>query len=109
MGKHKLVKVTVVLMDEYSASVPKGKVRQKLAMNGRIMSLKLHRGMTPADVHKKIEQAFNVHNFVYLECDNTGHGLVRGAEQDINGEDAVDRKGCLYLCERFFEVSKSDF
>ena len=60
--------------------------------------------MSSKDVREKIEHAFNTDTFVFLECDNTGHHLVRGADQDLNGEEAVERKGCLYLCERFPEV-----
>lgn len=98
--KHRPVKVTVVLV-KYVPSIPKGRIRQQLASTGRILSLKLHHGRSSKEVGEKLEHAFNTSRFVFLECDNTGHHLVKGANQDINGDDAVEWKGCLYLCESF--------
>lgn len=95
---------TVVLLNQYTPTVPKGRFRQKLANGGRMLSLKFHRAMTSDDVRQKIKQAFGASTFFYLECDQTGHHLVRAADQSLAGEDAVERKGALYLCEKFPEV-----
>lgn len=48
--------------------------------------------------------AFGIDEFTVLECDTSGHCLIKSAEQDINGEAAVERKGSLYLCETFATV-----
>ena len=96
-------KVTVVLLEKYSASVPKGKIRQDLASRGRILSIRFHRGMSSQDVQEKIEEAFTSPSFTFLECDS-GHHLIKAAEQELNGEDVVTRKGSLYLCEQFSKV-----
>ena len=85
-------KVTVVLLEKYSASVPKGKIRQDLASRGRILSIRFHRGMSSQDVQEKIEES---PSFTFLECDS-GHHLIKAAEQELNGEDVVTRKGSLY-------------
>ena len=84
------------------ASIPKGELRQELASTDRIMSLRLH--MSPEQVKQEIGRAFNTEIFTCLECDNTRHNLVKAAYQYVTGEDAVGRKGCLYLCERFPKV-----
>ena len=49
--------------------------------------------MSSKDVGEKLEHDFNTSTFVFLECDNTGHHLVKGVNQDIDGDDAVERKG----------------
>ena len=50
-------KITVVLLDKYMPSVPKGKVRRSLASQGRIMSLQFHRGLSADAVNTKIKEA----------------------------------------------------
>lgn len=42
-----------------------------------------------------------------LQCDGTGHNLIKAADQSVDGEAVVNRKGGLYLCENF-EVQSSD-
>ena len=97
--------VTVILMKEFSPKIPKGKIRQRLASKGRILSLRISRSMTNQEVKNQVVRAFKVDKFVVLECDSTGHNLVKAADQSIDGEKAVDRKGGLYLCEKFEYVS----
>ena len=36
-----------------------------------------------------------------LQCDGTGHNLIKAADQSVDGEAVVNRKGGLYLCENF--------
>ena len=69
------------------------------------MSIRFTRTMSNQSIRDKIKGAFAVSNFTVLECDVTGHQLVKAADQDINGDELVARKGCLYLCEVFPEVS----
>ena len=93
------------MMKEYSSTIPKGKMRQKLTSKGRILSLRFSRCMSNLEVKNQIIRTFKVSEFVVLECDGTGHNLVRAADQTIDGETVVDRKGKLYLCEKFELVS----
>ena len=93
--------ITVVMMKEYCTSIPKGKVRQKLAAKGRILSVRFSRSMSCQEVTNQIIRTFKVAKFVLLECDSTGHNLIRCADQSLDGEKTVDRKGALYLCESF--------
>lgn len=97
--------ITVIMMKEYSSTIPKGKLRQRLSTRGRILSLRFSRNMSNLEVKNQIIRAFKVPEYVVLECDSTGHNLIRAADQTLDGEKVVDRKGALYLCENFELVS----
>lgn len=100
-GNTKPAVVTVVLMD-FSRRVPKGKVRQKLYSDGRIQPVSLRRTMSFLQVKSVIIRAFTrfqVSRLTVLESDQGCHNLYRAAQQEINGEEAVQRRGCFYLCE----------
>lgn len=89
------------MMKEYSSSIPKGKVREKLALKGQILSLRFTRTTSSQEVRNQIICAFKVAKFVVLDCDSTGHNLIRSADQSVDGEKVVALKGGLYLCEKF--------
>ena len=57
--------------------------------------------MSSQEIRNKIIHAFKVAKFVVLECDSTGHNLIKSADQSVDGEMVVARKGGLYLCEKF--------
>ena len=57
--------------------------------------------MSSLEAKNQIIRAFKVDKFVLLECDNRRHSLIKASDQTINGDKAVDRKGGLYLCEKF--------
>ena len=99
--KQRVVNISVVMMKKYSSCVPKGKERQSLAANGRILNMKVTRGMSAREVKDKICAAFDVTNFTALECDRNGHSLIKCCDQEINGEAVSQRRGSLYLCETF--------
>ena len=85
------------MMKEFSPKIPKGQVRQRLASKGRILSLRLSRYMSSQEIKRQIMRTFKVQNFVVLECDNTSHSLIRAADQSVDGEKVVGRKGGLYV------------
>ena len=89
------------MLKKFSSCVPKGKLRQQLAAEERILNMKFHREMTADEVKSKILGSFQVSKYTLLECDNTGHNLVLCSDQDIDGVSVVQRRGCLYLCEVF--------
>ena len=93
--------VTVVMMEKYSHAIPKGQVRRTLASKGRILSLKFTRSMRSEEIKQHIMRAFKVQSFVVLECDTAGHHLIKAGNQSLDGEEAIERKGGLYLCEKF--------
>ena len=101
ISRPRATNITVIMMKEYSPSIPKGKRRQSLATSGRIQTLKFTRTMTQLEVKNQIIRTFKVTTFIVLDCDSTGHTLVKASNQSIDGEGVVGRKGALYLCEKF--------
>ena len=99
--KQRTISVSVVMMKKYSSTIPKGKERHSLASEGRILSMKVTRGMSAKEVKDKISKAFEVSNYTVLECDGNGHSLIKCSDQDIDGDAVAQRRGCLYLCEIF--------
>ena len=43
-------------------------------------------------------KAFDVLQYTILECESTGHGLLKSSEQEVDGEYMAQRRGSLYLC-----------
>ena len=95
------ISTSVVMMKEFSPVAPKGKVRQYLVLKGKIQTMRITKDTLSALVREKIEKAFDVAQFTALECDGTGHGLLKSSQQEIDGEFLVQRRGSLYLCESF--------
>lgn len=100
-GIQRPMTVSVVLMKEYSPLVPKNKDRQKLTSEGRILSIKVTRNMSSQEIKNLIIRAFQITEYTVLECDDTGHNLLRRIDQSINGNDIMNLRGALYLCEVF--------
>ena len=70
--------------------------------------MKLMRRMKPMEVKEailKVFKDFHLTSSVVLDTIDTGHTLVQADEQNIDGEIAICRRGCLYLCEKL-EVSE---
>lgn len=95
----KPVTIQVVLMKDYSSSVPKNKHKDELKAAGRIQYIRFFRRMSARDVKNLITRTFLISHYIVLECDDTGHNLFRSLNQDIDGEAATARRGSLYLCE----------
>lgn len=88
-------------MKEYCSLVPKNKIRQKLSSEGRIHSVKVTKGMSSREVKNLIMRTFQVSDYTVLECDDTGHNLLKRIDQSIDGSDVLELRGALYLCETF--------
>ena len=95
------VKVTIIMMKNYCTIMPKNKERKQLEFQGRSKDFKILRSASDAEIHDLINHAFNVSSFTVLESDSSGHNLLKCPIQRVNGEFAVSRRGCLYLCESF--------
>ena len=91
---------TVVLLEKFSSSVPKGKARQELSSRGRLMSIRFTRTMSSQSIREQIEGEFNINSFTVLECNSTGHQLIKAAEQDFSRCEVVSRKGYVNLSLR---------
>lgn len=92
------------MLTKFSSVLPKGKCRRRLASRGQIQTMRITREMSHVEIRTKILKAFKVSQYTVLESDGTGNGLLKAAEQDVDGLYVVGRRGCLYLCESF-EVS----
>lgn len=99
--KQRPVNISIVMMQKYSPVVPKGKECHKLASQGRMLNMKVSRGMNAKELKDKISGAFHVSDYTILECANNGHTLVKCFDQEIDGDAIAQRHGCLYLCEAF--------
>ena len=99
--KQRPISISVVMMKKYSPIVPKGKKRQQLAAQGRILNMKVTREMSSEEIQSKINRAFEVSEYTVLECDSSGHNLLKCCDQEIDGDAVAQRRGCLYLCETF--------
>ena len=97
------VNVSVVMMKNFSPIVPKGKIRQELVTTGKIQTMRVTKETSSSVIQEKIVKAFDVLQYTVLECDSTGHGLLKSSEQEVDGEYMAQRRGSLYLCE-YFEV-----
>ena len=98
-------KIAVVMLDEYRSAIPKGKYRQKLAAKGKIQSILFNRSMSAREVKNIIIRAFGVDKYIVHDVDSTGHCLIRCADQLVDGDAIVDRKGALYLSKEITEAS----
>ena len=106
-------KVSVIIVEDISKGIPKGKYWKELAHSQRIVVLEVYRFMSPLQVKKAILKAFShlpLHTFQYLVCcDKTTLVLNSNQTQDgntiINSIQAV--KGSLYIleCKESAEVS----
>ena len=99
--KQRPISISVVMMQSYVPVIPKEEERQKVASQGRILNMKVTRGMSSKEVEDKIHRAFQVTGYTVLECDSNGHTLLKSCDQDIDGDAIAQRRGCLYLCETF--------
>ena len=104
-GVQRPMTISVVMMKEYCPLVPKNKARQKLSSEGRILSIKVTRGMSNQEIKNLIMRTFQITEYTVLECDDTGHNLLRRIDQSIDGSDVMDLRGALYLCE-VYKVQK---
>ena len=75
-----------------------------LASRGRVKQVRFLRSMSPLEVKNtklRIFKDLNVTSFIVLDMAESGRTLVQAENQNIDGESAVNRRGCLYLCEMF--------
>ncbi len=97
--KPKASNVTVVLLQKFEALIPRGGVRRKLAEEGRIQTVRLHKEMSDLEVRGKIAACFKCSKeFTALDVDGQST-LCKRSDQSIDGAAVVTRT--LYLCEMF--------
>ena len=91
--------ISVMMLKQFSSKIPKGEARERLLAEGRLQSVKISRQMTAEEVKAQLCEAFGVTEYTLLHCDTVSKYLMKCSEQSLDGNDAVERRGCLYLCE----------
>ena len=101
----KKVTVTVMLLERFQESVPKAAARRKLEEEKKVKKLFVSRTDSYEDLDKCICWVFGIHDYTFLECINNGHKLVVSSNQQMDGQDAIQRRGCLYICKSAAKVA----
>jgi len=97
--------VTVALLDKFQSYVPKGPSRKSMEENGKYKKIRVARSDTDKTIREKILAAFKMKiEYYYLECVSFGSKLFKSSNQAMNGQDATDRRGCLYICKKSQQV-----
>ena len=89
--------VTVVLLDKFQKNVPRECARTSLQQQQKIKKLFVSRSDTHADLDEN--WIFGIKDYTFLECIKGGNQLAISSNQHMDGKDAINRRGCLYLCK----------
>ncbi len=104
----RVTNVQVVMLHSFTPNLPRGKCRADLKKDGGIQTLQFRRSMTPLQVQNQIIRGFqsiaDLHAWTVLE--SSYNRLAAAKKQMIDGEDVINRKGCLYLCQKPKAVCK---
>ena len=99
------VSLTVFLRDKFQEGVPKKGKRKLLEADGKKMrKMFVTQTDTPSKLRMKISWVFGTNDYKYLECVSSGNKLILSSNQHMNGRDAIERRGALYLCRSTMEV-----
>ena len=88
------------MLDKYQYDVPKSDDRKRLEYEKKVKKTFVTRHDTPSELRTKISWIFGTTNFQYLECVCSGNKLILSSNQKMNGQDAIHRRGCLYMCKK---------
>ncbi len=104
--------VQVMLVKNFISNIPRGKYRNELKGEGRVQTIQFKRSMSTLEVKNQIVRAFrnidNLQEWEYLQTD-TNH-LHVAKNQEMDGNDVINRKGFLYLSEKVcIKTAKDSF
>ena len=94
-----------MLLERFQEDVPKRAIRRKLEEEKKVKKLFVSRADTHEDLDKRICWIFGIRNYTFLECINGGNKLVVSSNQQMDGQDAIQRRGCLYICKSAAKVA----
>ena len=98
--KKKAANVPVMLLKKYVPNIPRGKFRNELKSQGRVQTIQFRRSMSSLEVKCQIKVGFRkvgLNNWMYLQADS--NHLQVASNQDMTGEEVINCKGFLYLCQ----------
>ena len=87
------------MLDAVQEKVPKGDSKKELEQTNRKLNIFMARSDSKNDVKQKICSVFNVKDYIVLECIRAGSRLIVSSNQELNGLDAIQRRGSLYLAK----------
>ena len=96
----RVTNVPVMLLKKYVPNIPRGKFRNELKSQGRVQTIQFRRSMSSLEVKCQIKVGFRkvgLKNWMYLQADS--NHLQVASNQDMTGEEVINRKGFLYLCQ----------
>jgi len=93
-----------MMLEKFQGDVPKGEPRKKLTDTGKEKRIYVSRGDDHQSVKEKITGAFHTENYLYLECIKGGNKLIINTNQQMDGREVIERRGCLYLCKSTSKV-----
>lgn len=107
-SKGRSVNVNICRMKHFTPFIPKGRVRNLLKEQGRIVAVKITRLMSPATVKLCIGRAFRTikGEWNYLEAGQENRLSIM-KNQCLDGNQVCSRRGCLYILDQ--DVSMSMF
>ncbi len=102
--------LTVVVVNEIPACIPKGAMRERLRKIGRIKDIAFQRYLDEEEVHDLLKESFSDLgdvSFQYLQP-HKKNVLTVAKEQELNGIDVIElaKSGSLYLKSIFNDVPK---
>ena len=68
----------------------------------------MSRSDTHKDLDERISWVFGIKKYKFLECVKGGNQLIISSNQHMDGIDAINRRGCLYLCKDTGKVRTQD-
>lgn len=99
--------VQVAILPGFTPILPRGRSRTALIKSGRIKTLQFKRSLTALQVKNKIFQEFkgleDLESWTVME--NKSNHLAISKIQKPNGNDVINRKGSLYLCQKSKKVT----
>lgn len=101
----RVTNVQVVMLKKFAPNLPRGKIRTELKKAGRIQTMQFKRSMSVLQTKNQIVHSFKSLNIEsWTVMDTRDNHLVPSDEQEVDGEDVINRKSCLYLCQKPLEV-----
>ena len=98
--------VKVMVLKSFTPFIPRGRPRN-LLKQGREMQLQFRQSMCPHEVRNTVFRGFShletMEDWTYLSCESDNH-LSVSKNQELDGNDVINRKGCLYLCSKVLFV-----
>jgi len=96
------------MLDKFQPDTPRGDARAQMISSGKAKRIQASRTHTSSEISEKISVAFGTKDFTFLECVRGGNKLIISSNQAMDGRDAIERRGSLYLFRNTNKVKYSN-